>query len=483
MSPRDRHAQEGPIRLEYRLEDLPSAQHRAGLAGLVLLARWLTRPELLRLVTVTAEGATLDLARAGLELLFDELYGAVAGPHSLAPRAAFMASLEPGGAPGAGPWTQLWRDWLWTIHRGLAKAREPFEAQAEGRPLRVAAVAWSELSQDLQVGGELEAGTLLGSFALTLDRVPVRDTAAQRLLLHCWPCAAMVYLLRRNRGWGGKPDLDGFVVAIPDVLDLSGFCQAYPAALRQRSPERAGPRPREALLDHPAEAALDFARRLEGSSGPARALAYEAHHAKAQGRAMRVHAVVRLAPTADLLAAYGAFRALGFLDPTFRRTGLQNLLEGSPWHAGFEEVFGPAGCARRTILAEPFRRDVRLAFRVAARTQGDPESGARRLAPLIREAVANFVVNEVRVRHHLAPGVAGAPGRVSPAFQERRRSVATHAFLSLRERPDRAFRDFFQGLLRTRALEPHQARCLLDSLTRDPGQVKTLTLLALAAVA
>ena len=486
VSPEPRPGRVGPeltVRLDYRLEDLPSAQHRAGLAGLVLLARWLARPDGLGLAALTPEGATLDLTRAGLELLFDEVYGVLPGPKEpVVPRAAFVASLEPGGA-APGPWTQLWRDWLWTIHRGAPKAREPFEARAEGRPARDVAAVWQELSQGGRAGGGLDAGTLLGSFALNLDRVPVRDTAAHRLLLHFWPCAIMVYLLRRNRSWGGKPDLDGFVAAIPDILDLEGFCQAYPAALRKRSAERAGPRPREALVDHPAEAALDFARRLERPSGPVRAQAYEAHHAKAQGRTMRVQAVLRVEPAPGLLAAYGDFRALGYLDPVFRRTGLQNLIDGQPWHRGFGEVFGPAGCARRTILAEPFRRDVRMAFRVAVRLRSDGSGPALRLESLIREAVTGYVLGEVWTRHQLGPEPSGASPGVSAAFEDRRRSVATQAFLALRERPDPAFAAFFKGPLLARTQEPQEARRLLDALARDPGQVRTLTLLALAAVA
>ena len=56
------------------------------------------------------------------------------------------------------------------------------------------------------------------------------------------------------------------MAVVPDVHDLQGFCAAFPAAMRQRGVERAGARPREALVDHPLEAALDFARRVETGS-------------------------------------------------------------------------------------------------------------------------------------------------------------------------------------------------------------------------
>jgi CRISPR-associated protein Cmx8 len=480
---------DGTIHLDYRLDELPSAQHRAGLAGLVLLAEWLPQPDGFQVLEVRPEGASFRVSRSGLERLFHELYGVLASPGAgrrTEPRGAFVASLEPGGAEGHGAWTRLWRDWLWTIHRGLPKAREPFEARAEGRAVRDAAEVWSELSRGGTAGGELDAGTLLGSFALNLDHVPVRGPASQRFLLHFWPYAIMVYLLRRHRSWGGRPDLDGFVAAIPDVRDLKGFCEAYPAAMRQRSAERQGPRPREALLDHPAEAALDFARRLESlTAGGPRALAYEAHHAKVHGKAMRVQAVVRLVPTSGLLVAYGAFRAMSYGDPLFRRTGIQSLVEGVPWHRGFQDVFGPAGCLRRTILSEPFRRDARMAFRVAVRNRPGTPGPEPHLEALIREAVACYVGKEVMGKFQLR--MAAPQDRQAPAaeVQDKRRIVATEAFRAFQERSGPAFAEFFTASILPGAhqLGLDQALLLLRSLAQDPFQLKTLTLLALAAVA
>ena len=466
--------QAGRIRLDYRLEALPSAQHRAGLAGLVLVARWLARPDLVEVLEVTAEGASFLVTRPGLDQLLEErvAQGSSLDREGFEPRAAFMASLEPGTPEGAGLWTRLWLDWLWTIHRGAPKAR------MAGVPARDAAVVWTELRRGGHGGGELDTGSLLGSFPMTLDHVPVRGSASTRFLLHFWPCAIMVFLLRRHRAWGGRPDLDGFVAAIPEVHDLESFCEAYPAAMRQRSQERSGPRPREAVVDLPVEAALAFARRLEGQGGGVpRALAYEAHHAKVQGRAVRVRALERLEPDAALVAAYETFRGLGYTDPTFRRRGLLNLLEGAPWHRGFQDLFGPAGSLRRTIQCEAFRRDVRLAFRVAARGDG-PD---RPLAILIRETMASLVGNQVRARYQLRPGPA-APG---PDYQDKRRRVAFEAFRAARERSGVAFATHFAGTLAPGAgpLSGEQAQALRTCLAQEPGLLRTLTLLALTAVA
>ena len=458
----------GPLRLDYLLEGLPSAQHRAGLAGLVLLARWCPLPGQFEVMEVTGAGASFLLTWTGLAHLFEAVHSA--------PEAAFPASLEPGGA---GLWTRLWQDWLWTIHLRTPKAREPFEP---GRPDRDAEEVWHALTQDGDPGADLDAGTLLGGYALSFDLVAVRERASQRFLLQFWPHAIMVYLLRRHRSWGGKPDLEGFVAAIPDVHDLLAFCAAFAPAMLLRSRERLGPRPREAVVDHPAEAALDFARRLQGAGAPP-GLAVEAHHARIQGKSLRVQAVLRLQPGASLLRAYGQFRGLGYSDPGFRRIGIQSLLDGEPWHRGFLELFDQAGCLHRTLDSEPFRRDARMAFRVAVRGWG--AGSARPLEATIRATVTSFVQRSVQARYQLRlEEVEGQPAAFRE-FQDKRREVASAAFRAARERSGRGFVEFFRAAILPGAdpLAQEQALCLHQSLVRDPAGVRALTLLALAAVA
>jgi CRISPR-associated protein Cmx8 len=73
------------LTLNYQLAELPSSQHRAGLAGVALIYRWLKRDPnfqakltdgMICQLTESSEGATLEINQAGLEALFDEAYGA-----------------------------------------------------------------------------------------------------------------------------------------------------------------------------------------------------------------------------------------------------------------------------------------------------------------------------------------------------------------------------------------------------------------------
>ena len=68
------------LELNYQLAELPSSQHRAGLAGLVLMVDWLRHQPnnhgLCEIARLDARGATLKINQQGLEELFNEVYAA-----------------------------------------------------------------------------------------------------------------------------------------------------------------------------------------------------------------------------------------------------------------------------------------------------------------------------------------------------------------------------------------------------------------------
>src|SRR6266581_7436236 len=81
MAPK-RIKQTGPevLELDYRLAELSSSQHRAGLAGLVLMIDWLkhqpNKQGICEITRLDARGAILKINQRGLEDLFNEVYAA-----------------------------------------------------------------------------------------------------------------------------------------------------------------------------------------------------------------------------------------------------------------------------------------------------------------------------------------------------------------------------------------------------------------------
>ncbi|SRR6266536_1186979 len=61
--------------LNYNLAELPSSQHRAGLAGLVLMVQWLKRQDthkgICEIIRLDERGTTLRINQEGLVALFD----------------------------------------------------------------------------------------------------------------------------------------------------------------------------------------------------------------------------------------------------------------------------------------------------------------------------------------------------------------------------------------------------------------------------
>ncbi len=161
-------SQPSEISLSYNLFDLPTAQHKAGLAGLLLLIDSLQQRGLGPLPVVSDFGATsvtLTFSQEALQTVFDDLYDAEvretvvkqkwkgAPPKreetdetsdrktgktkkskvyvydTVIPKAAFLEHHYPGDENG---WLKLWRDMLWNTVRGRPTTRIVYEERADG---------------------------------------------------------------------------------------------------------------------------------------------------------------------------------------------------------------------------------------------------------------------------------------------------------------------------------------------------------------
>jgi CRISPR-associated protein Cmx8 len=242
------------LSLDYKLAELPSSQHRAGLAGLALIYRWLERDPNFQdklengavcKVTQKSEGATLEINQAGLEILFDEIYAATPEltrenkirlnkkkeeiqpaeileedvidkntsqpkidkktgevqkkitycyPVAI-PKGSFLADTQYDKSSDGknGLWIKLWRDVVWSILRGVPATRKPFESRAEGEYKEDAANVWQELIQPETIV-DLPSTYFLGVQAYNAETVPFKDRARNQFLLHFWLFASQIYV-------------------------------------------------------------------------------------------------------------------------------------------------------------------------------------------------------------------------------------------------------------------------------------------------
>lgn len=396
------------ITLTYDPFHLPTTQHRAGLAGLVLLIDTMRRrrmPNIPPAPRILPDGRVqIDVTLKTLTALFNELYDASVEEQrqknrrsngkpmrvdrekdangrvmkwfvypQTVPRARFFESGM--GMPKI--WTKLWADAIWGTLRGIPQTRIPYEERARKKDVSEAGKLWKRLEKPSKVGGpgkfpttEVTSALLLGGQAKTADNIPVVGPIDENLLLHFWPVASAVFQAVALE-YDGKQKYAGFVFAIPDVADLKDFVDAFPAAIANLPPEKAGYRPAASLISVPHEGGLEFARNVIGVASkkverrtPFSIRSVEVYHVEKVGNNVRILASDRLLLTDAIFKGYEAIRRR-YQNPIFRRRLILNLLSRNDWFHGFDRDFASLPKELffgNEISAKSFRTDAKQKF-------------------------------------------------------------------------------------------------------------------------
>ncbi len=388
------------VELKYDPLLLPTAQHRAGLAGLLVLRKSLElRAAANREVgplpqcEIDGEGIVrVMLTKDALQSLFDDLFDAHwaerrsqtrpagTGYRNLRetvdegtaddapPKKVFVYEVvepkaefyEPFGMPD--PWRKLWRDAIWATLRGRPKARIPYQQRIEGKRVDQATKVWSDLT-DRRRGADKPSpyseALFVGSQSETADKVPYRGTARETLLLYFWPVVTLLGQARqtkieRKQGRVLVTDEDtGFVLAVPDVSNVEEFIEEFPGVIDDLSDElaRDGYRPRDAILALPQEGALEYVyhlHRLAQAQAARSELRYsitgvETFQLMKRGNNVPILAVGRVEADERLAHDYESIRG-GYWSPLFRAQLIRNLLRDhehgdTPWWRGFDRLF------------------------------------------------------------------------------------------------------------------------------------------------
>lgn len=510
--------------LAYDLAELPSSQHRAGLAGLVLMCWWLEKEArhalrgVCAIEDLSAHGLVLRVDRDGLASLFDQVYGAKSverayprpfkgkEPRRQTTRTEtnektrktkeiteyYYLMTEPRGAYLAhwdhdGPWTKLWRDMLWNILRGVPATRAPFEARASQQPTTDADDAFEQLSRPGAVV-DLPSTYFLGAQAKTAENVRFRDLARYQLLLHFWPFVAPIYVpaVIDNEG---KRKFRGYAVAVPDVANLADFCDELPDAMRERSNELAGYVPADAAVDLAVESALDLLARLQdrlrskGKHQIELVQGVDVFHVDKEGNNVRVLGTTRV-DVEDIVDDYRGLRN-AYRDSRFRRQRLLNLVKRQPWYADFDQVFATTP-AKQTIASSWFCRDVRRAFEEYEKSKKSnmSESNQSSLESLIYRLVGIYLSARLHSKYGLEWEAVKGDDKKKKDYSEKREKLAKDAFLAIRSRTGSDFVDYFSGTICSepqRFLNEDKYVALAQALMKRPDEVRTLTMLALSA--
>lgn len=385
--------QEDTLILHYDLFSLPTAQHKAGLAGLLLMIDSLNMRRIKSVPVVkelTATACSIVFNRESMQTVFDDLYGAEWIEASsktkwkgqepkrieekeieangkkkkeryfiydaVQPKGEFLQALFP---DGDGVWVKLWRDMLWSILRGIPATRGIYEQRAKEDASSVAGEFCKKMlkSYEARKKGKvltesISSSIFIGAEAENAEKVPFKDTIENSLLLHFWPIVSLIYVPQvlsieksREQSWRVDYKAEGYVLAIPEPSNLENFCEEAKSSLRSLKSEIMGFRPRSALIDLFEESGLEylhhFARNRVDESGQPFAFnlcALELFHLQKQGNRIRQLAVERVLPNIGVLRDYETVRDTS-ANCFYKSLYMPNLLYGQPWYEGAERIF------------------------------------------------------------------------------------------------------------------------------------------------
>ncbi len=529
------------LTLSYTLSELPSSQHRAGLAGLVLMVRWLHRFDawkqdgtaVCEIDNLTDRSVTLRINPLGLQALFNEVYAASWEEQArdkvlknqktkqivpylreeerddvdkkgkpikkkvyiypvVVPKGAYIADADPEG--DRGKWIKLWRDFLWSILRGVPTTRLPYESRANGNYNDDADKTWRELQQPAEFTVDLPSTYYIGAQASNPENVPFKDRARYQFLLHFWVFASSVYVpaVIDNEG---KREFVGYAIAIPDVANLKIFCNEFLGLLGDRDNEVTGYRPRDAVVDLAVEGALDMmarlrdrVSRLETGIGDL-VMGVDVIHSEKQGNNVRILGSTRLdPPEPQWIDQYREIRE-NLWHATFRRQRLLNLVSNKAWYMGFDSLL----CTipyELTIENNYFCHDVRESFKyevenMSEETEQNLNSEVTEYSceKLVLRLVKSYVLNKLESKYQLKwREVQGTPKESE--YREKKAKIAKSAFLDVRSRTEKMdFINYFASTICS--VSQRMSEDSFEKLTRDlyedTDKVRTLTMLALSA--
>ena len=377
------------ITLSYSLFDLPSVQHKAGLAGLLLLIDSLRQRgagPLPNVSHLSATSAQLTFTEDALQTVFDDLYDAAQVEQRfkskwkkktpkreeveesqdeksgkvkrrkiyvydvVEPKALFLEHHYPGDEKG---WLKLWRDVLWSTLRARPTTRKVYERRMDNLPCKEAPLIWKALSKSIRkkrraqpTVDTIPSSLFIGAQASNAERVPFTGAIEQNLLLHFWPLTVQIFVPETIDREGNTKLHGAYILAVPEVSDLEEFCEVFPRSLAALNPQLRGYRPAASIISVPEEGGLEFLRNLsqitqqQVESGEIKysISAIELFSLEKQGNNVNTHTAAKIIPRQGLLSQYESIRQ-SCRNPFFKSRLLLNLLRDVEWTEGFLGLF------------------------------------------------------------------------------------------------------------------------------------------------
>jgi len=376
--------------LDYNLFDLPTAQHKAGLAGLLIMIESMKcrgLDPLPKILELSANRAAISFTKESLQAVFDDLFDTELIEISvknkwqgkkpkrideiivvregkekkekrfvydvLQPKGLFLRTFYPDADGG---WLQIWRSMLWNVLRAQPATRNVYEERANGHPSALAEKAYKLLvkteknrGQGIQISESFAGSVFIGAQDKNAEMVSFKGNPIDNLLLHFWHIASLVFIPRsfsiersKEKATGIKWHDYGFALVIPEPSHIEYFFDDALDLLQRLDTASAGSRPRAALIDLAEESGLEYLYHLAKYRTQHQGVkdtvdAVEIYHIQKKGNNVRMLSAERLLPNINILSKYERIRATR-MNPVFKTLYLKNILHGNMWYDNSQHI-------------------------------------------------------------------------------------------------------------------------------------------------
>ncbi|MBT8764418.1 type I-MYXAN CRISPR-associated protein Cmx8 [Desulfohalobiaceae bacterium Ax17] len=376
---------EDKITLTYNLFDLPTAQHKAGLAGILILIESMRRRKMSPLPEVeemTSSRVVITFTRESMQLLFDDLYDAEfvevkskskwSGKKpkkikeeetiengkkkktkyfiydELQPKGSFFTTFYPDDCEN---WLELWRKMLWKVLRAQPKTRGVYEERAKGIPSSEASKVWKAMKAKKQKEESFAGSVFIGAQKENAELVPFKGLPQENFLLYFWYIASLVFSvkfveLKRNKERKSSIKWKdwGHAIVIPEPADIEEFYYVLIETLENMPVDVKNYTPASGQITLFEEGALEYlyflvinkSRRQGGFFDFISGL--EVYHMQKQGNNVRMLGAKKILPDRKIFEKYERMRQAN-MNPIFKRFYLQNVLAQNPWYFGSIKYF------------------------------------------------------------------------------------------------------------------------------------------------
>lgn len=501
------------LTVEYSLFDLPSVQHKAGLAGFCLLVKSLEklriepRPEI-EIDDDPAQTTRIKLTPESLKSVYDHFFAAISRDGKILPAAKFLDTL---GMPAS--WINLWRSVIANVLRAGAPAQfKQFRDRVD--PQKAVDLSdWQETFNELVADSAdaLSGSDALGVESKNAERVPFRDLSRLKLLLTFWPVVSVPYrssvLKPESNVANYRLHHDSYLFVTPEVASLVDFIDEYPDFLAECLDGKTvgeSTLPINSSVTCPTEGGLRFLAPRQVVSDATRRYpladfvsTVEIAQVKYGKGSPSILAIQSLEPESGLLNQYERIRD-GCWNPIWRVRRIQNLLNHEPWYTEAVADFNAyrwelfiqiTGSTPKRIPF--FGRDISKVFRELQINLKQQKGGQMsekdkddELAVRVYKLMRQYVNRKTEDKTNLDfKAYQSADAKSRKDYRDARESVSRDAFLALRGRHDQDFVSYFIGTLCSipQFLPEREFVAVSNELLSNPERIKTLSMLALSA--